>query len=163
MTTHRRRWAPTLAVPVAVMVVVLAGCSSDDDSAPTGGGETAGDTASPSATESPITTSPPDLPVPPEVRGSAGAVDDVDWEPAECPTAAGEQTTGGSLANPTDDPAGYLVTISWTNATSDVLGLGFEVVRGVKPGEEREWEVAADVSEGAVQCVINVRRGTIRK
>ncbi len=164
MKTRVRRWAPLLLVPVVAMS--LAGCSGDDESGDRSGdgaGETAGDTASPSGSPTAITTSPPDLPTPPQVGRAEGAVADVDWDPTTCETSPGTQTVSGTLTNPTTASTGYVVTISWTNATSDVLALGYQVVRGVKPDQEREWELSADVGEGATQCVINVLRGTIKK
>lgn len=149
---------------VPAMAMALAGCSGDDDDKD--GDAKAGaatDTATATETATATTTSPPDLPVPPTVGQSQGGVEDVEWDQSACETSPGEQTVTGTLTNPTRKAAGYLVTISWTNATSDTLGLGYTIVRDAKPDQEVEWEVKADVGEGAVQCVINVQRGVIKK
>jgi hypothetical protein len=111
----------------------------------------------------PPTITPADVPTPPVVRKAQGAVADVEWDQASCTTRAGTQTTSGTLTNPTDERTGYLVQVSWTSATSDVLGLGFDVVRGARPGAETPWEVEAEVPEGATQCVLTVQRGVIKK
>ena len=146
-------------------VLAMAGCSGDDDDKEPGdaAGTKATDSASPGASPTAVTTSPPDLPTPPTVTRARGARADVDFDPTTCATTAGEQTVSGTLTNSTAKSTAYLVTISWTNATSDTLGLGYSVVRGVEPDQEREWELSATVPEGATQCVINVLRGSIKK
>jgi hypothetical protein len=160
-----RRWAPVVTVPAMLLALgALSACGGDDDEP--GGDETtsASDTESPGEGEStPPTTSPPDLPVPPQLGRAEGAVDDVEWDQAECGTEAGEQSVSGTITNSTDARTGYLVQISWTNNTSDVLGLGYELIRGARPGEETEWTIDADVADGATQCVIFVQRGVIKK
>lgn len=164
MRTWVRRVAPMVAVPA--LVLALAGCSDDGDGGGEGEGGEAGQSASdsPSAgdTEStPPSITPADVPTPPVVRQREGAVADVEWDQASCPLEAGEQSTSGTLTNPTDERTGYLVQVAWTTAGGDVLGLGFDVVRGAVPDEETEWEVTADVPDGVTQCVITVERGVI--
>lgn len=151
---------------VPAMVLAMSGCSGDDEGdtdATTSDG--ASDTATPDGSETPtaITTSPPDLEPLPTVRQAEGAVADLEFDLSTCETAAGEQTFSGTLTNPTDQATGYLVAISWTNATSDTLGRGVAVVRGAKPGVETEWTVTAEVPEGATQCVPFAQRGVIKK
>jgi hypothetical protein len=163
MKTRKGRWTPLVAVPA--MLVALAGCSDDDggDDEPRDSAETASDSPSASETSTPPTITPPDTPVPPTVGKAAGALDDIEWDPASCSTEPGEQSVSGTLTNSTDRATGYLVQISWTTATSDTLGLGYDVVRGAEPGEETEWEITADVPEGVTQCVIFAQRGVIKK
>lgn len=173
MTTRvgRTRTSMLTAVAVPALLLALAGCSGDDGDEGAGGGddpaaETASDGASdPAAGESPTapTTSPPDLEGLPTVTKAAGAAADVQWDQAACPTTPGEQTVEGTLTNPTKKNTGYLVSISWTNDTSDTLARDFQVVRGVQPGKEVAWEVTADVPEGVTQCVLFAQRGVIKK
>ena len=144
---------------VPVLLLGLAACS--DDGAPGDGGTTGADAPSGSPTER--TTSPPNLPKEPTVRHSVGAVADVSWDQSTCGTAAGKQTVEGTLTNPTKDRLGYVVTMSWTNDTNDVLGRGIAVVRGARPDEETPWELTGKVVDGATRCVIKVVRGDIPK
>lgn len=164
MKSRVGRWAPVLLVPT--LVLALAGCSGDDEGDEGGAGPetpsgSAEATASGSATAPAI--SPADLEDLPEVRQSTGAVKDITWDQTTCSTSPGEQTTGGTLTNPTDARTGYLVSISWTTDGGDTLARGFQVVRGARPGDEVEWEVTAEVPEGATQCVPFVQRGVIQK
>lgn len=153
-------------VAVPALVIALAGCSDDggDGDGGSAGGEEASDTSSPESTESSAPSiTPVDVPTPPEIRQKVGARDEVEWDQASCPIEPGEQTTGGTLTNPTKDRTGYLVQVAWTTAAGDVLGRGFDVVRGADPDEETDWEVTAEVPEGVTQCVLTVERGVIPK
>ena len=135
----------------------LAGCSDDG-----GGG-----TSAPTPSETPAaggtlttdTISPPDLPVPPQVRNSAGGVADISYD--ECGTDPGAQPLSGTVTNPTRRSLDYVITFNWINDTSDVLGRGFVVVDDVGAGESADWSLEAEVVDGATQCVPNVLRGTV--
>lgn len=152
---------------VPAMLLAMSGCSGDDDNGDEDArtGDEASDTASPDASETPtaVTTSPPDLEPLPTVGRSEGAIADLEFDLSTCETGAGEQTFSGTLTNPTKKATGYLVAISWTNGTSDTLGRGVAIVRGAKPGVETDWEVTAEVPEGATQCVPYAERGVIKK
>ncbi|MFT3832843.1 MAG: hypothetical protein QM711_05920 [Micropruina sp.] len=56
----------------------------------------------------------------------------------------------------------FLVTVSWTTASGDVMGRGFTVVRRLAPGETRKVEIRAKVAPAAMQCVPGVEFGTIK-
>lgn len=152
-------------VAVPALVLALAGCSDDGDGGDEAGGDqTASETPAAEDTESePPSITPADVPEPPRINQAKGAVADVEWDQASCPLEAGEQSTSGTLTNPTPNRTGYLVQVAWTTAGGDVLGRGFDVVRGARPDEETEWEVTAEVPEGVTQCVITVERGVIPK
>lgn len=153
--------APAVAVPA--LVLALTACSGDDGDEGSGDEPSSGAASSESTTPAANTTSPPDIEPLPEVKKPQGARDDITYDESTCGTEAGEQSVSGTLKNPTDKTQGYLVAISWTNATNDTLGQGFAVVRGVQPGAEADWTVDANVAEGAVQCVPFVQRGSIPK
>ncbi len=162
MTTRLlRRLSPLLLVPA--VLVSLAACSDDgDDGGGGGGGGDAAASDSPTSdATTPTTISPPDLPAEPTVEQSQGAADDVTWSQADCATAAGDQSTEGTVENPTRAPVDYAITVNWTNDTFDVLGRGVAVVRDVAPGKTVEWSVDAEVADGATQCVPKVERGTV--
>lgn len=163
MNTRTRRLAPMLVVPT--LLLALSGCSGNDGDGE--GGESAAPEATPSATPSAATTSDPTsvspkLPTPPRTGRTTGAVADVDWDPSTCGTETGEQSVQGTVTNPGRAATDYLITISWTNATSDVRGIGYATVEAARPRAEMRWKVTADVPDGAVQCVINVVRGDVR-
>jgi hypothetical protein len=149
----------TVLALVLALGLGLAGCSGDDGEGGEGGD--GAEAASETATEG--TTSPPDLPEPDELRNPEGAAADVEWDAASCATEAGEQSVDGTVTNSTDDRTSYVITVSWTNATSDVLGRGVYTAKNVRPGDSEDWDMTAEVSDGAVQCVINVLRGDLKK
>lgn len=109
----------------------------------------------------PSRVSPTDLPTPPVVKDAQGDVKDLDL--AECGTAAGEQVVTGELTSSLDSVQDFLVTISWTTATGDVMGRGFAVVQDLAPGKTARLEIRAKVAPGATQCVKGVEYGTIAK
>lgn len=107
----------------------------------------------------PSRVSPTDLPTPPVVKDAKGDIKDLTL--GECGTAAGQQTVTGSLTSSVDATADFLVTVSWTTATGDVMGRGFAVVRKLAPGKTESFEITAKVAPGATQCVKGVEYGTI--
>lgn len=136
---------------VATLGFALAGCS--------------GTTPTPTAPNSgpavdPARVSPTDLPVPPTVTKPQGAITDLTL--GECGTEPGEQTVKGELKSSQKATADFLVTISWTTATGDVMGRGFTVVKGLAPGATKKFTITAKVAPGAVQCVKGVEFGTIK-
>lgn len=107
----------------------------------------------------PSRVSPTDLPTPPVVKDAKGDIKDLTL--GECGTAAGQQTVKGSLTSSVDATADFLVTVSWTTATGDVMGRGFAVVKKLAPGKTESFEITAKVAPGATQCVKGVEYGTI--
>jgi hypothetical protein len=79
----------------------------------------------------------------------------------ECKTDAGQQTVSGSLTSTQTATADFLVTVSWTNATGDVMGRGYSVLKKVAPGQTVKFDIKAKVAAGATQCVKGVEYGTI--
>src|SRR3712207_3527330 len=110
MRTWVRRVAPMVAVPA--LVLALAGCSDDGDGdggGEAGDGQSASETPAADSTESePPSITPVDVPDAPKINQAKGAVADVEWDQASCPLEAGEQTTSGTLTNPTPERTGYL-------------------------------------------------------
>lgn len=117
---------------------------------------------SPSASESvdPGRVSPSDLPVPPKVRKEKGAISDLTM--GECETKSGKQSIDGELKSSAKAPADFLVTVSWTTASGDVMGRGFKVFQDLGPGENVKFTIDAEVADGATQCVKGVSYGVIK-
>jgi hypothetical protein len=88
-----------------------------------------------------------------------GAVPDLTL--GECKTDAGDEAVSGSLKSSQDATADFLVTVSWTTATGDVMGRGYSVLKKVAPGQTVTFEIKAKVAAGATQCVKGVEYGTI--
>ncbi len=149
----------TSALLVAgVLAFSLAGCSGDD-------GEKdkpkADATSAPSDQESvdEANVSPPNLPKVPVVRREKGAIKDVTF--GDCATKAGDQTITGEVTSSAKNTVDYLVTVSWTTGSGDVMGRGFAVIEAMEPGATEEWEITAKVKDGATQCVKGASYGRI--
>jgi hypothetical protein len=151
----KKTFAPVIA---GVLALSLAACSGDDTDP---ADPTSSESSAPSAQESvdPDKVSPPDLPTVPRVRRERGAIKDVTF--GECATKAGEQTVTGELTSSAQGTVDYLVTISWTTGSGDVMGRGFAVVEDVEPGATEPWEITAKVAKGATQCVNGASFGRI--
>lgn len=128
----------------------------------------AGCTAAPPATPSPTSVSvdpsrvsPTDLPTPPVVKDAQGDVKDLTL--GECKTEEGAQTVAGELTSSLDSTQDFLVTVSWTTASGDVMGRGFAVIQDLAPGKTEKFEIKAKVAAGATQCVKGVEYGTIKE
>lgn len=120
--------------------------------------------AGPAGTPTSIDTSrisPTGMPTPPQVKDAKGDIKDLTV--GQCATGAGQQTVTGELKSTLSAAADFLVTISWTNATGDVMGRGFQVVKALEPGKSEKIEITAKVGAGATQCVTGVEYGTIAK
>jgi hypothetical protein len=137
---------------VALMAAAATACSGDDEPSAK---------KSPDAAESvdPANVSPSDLPKVPKVKKPKGAINDLTL--GDCETDAGRQTVTGELTSSAEKQADFLVTISWTTGSSDVMGRGFAVLRDVEPGATEEFEIEAKVAKGATQCVPGVVYGTV--
>jgi hypothetical protein len=125
----------------------LAGCAAFGQATPTG----------PSV--DPSRVSPTDLPTAPTVKDPQGDVKDLTL--GECKTEAGEQVVTGELTSTLPGPKDFLVTVSWTTASGDVMGRGFTVIKALAPGKATKFEIKATVAPGATQCVKGVEYGTI--
>jgi hypothetical protein len=140
----------TGAVIGLAALAALAGCSAAPPATP-----------SPSAVSvDPSRVSPTDLPTPPAIKDAKGDVKDLTL--GECKTDAGDQTVTGELTSTLDSAQDFLVTISWTTATGDVMGRGFAVIQDLAPGKTGKFEIKAKVAAGATQCVKGVEYGTIK-
>lgn len=140
------------AVAGVVLGLALTGCGGAPTPSPTA--------ANTGPSVDPARVSPTDLPVPPAVKDPQGAIRDLAL--GECKTTAGRQTVKGELTSSQKAVTDFLVTISWTTATGDVMGRGFKVVKALAPGETKKFEIKAKVSDGAVQCVKGVQFGSIK-
>lgn len=133
-----------------VAAVSLAGCTGTSSSpTPT--------TTNPAV--DPSRVSPTDLPTPPVVKDSKGDVKDLTL--GECKTAAGTQKVSGSITSSLSSTKDFLITVSWTTASGDVMGRGFKVIQDLAPGKTEKFEITAKVAGGATQCVKGVEYGTI--
>lgn len=143
------------AILAGTLSIGLAGCSADSLPAP----DQPAATAASSAGVDPGRVSPSLKPLP-DVNTTGGAIKDLTLD--ECATAPGEQTVTGKLKSSQDKKHDFLVTISWTTATGDVMGRGFQVVKGLEPGESEDIKITAKVADGATQCVSGVTYGKIK-
>ena len=106
----------------------------------------------------PANVSPSDLPdVPALKRERGGAIKDL--ELGECATDKGKQEVAGTITSSLEKKADYLVTVSWTTSSGDVMGRGFAVLKGVAPGASEDFTIEAKVAGGATQCVSGVVYG----
>lgn len=138
----------------AIVTVATAGCGS-------GGGGQAGATTGPTqASIDPSRVSPQNLPTVPALQHSAGAIADASF--GDCTASAGAEQVTGSVHNTTRARTDYVVTVSWTNATSDVLARSVVVLRGVRGGQMKDFVAKATVPDGATTCTFNVMRGSVR-
>jgi hypothetical protein len=112
------------------------------------------------ASVDPSRVSPTDLPTPPTITDSKGDVKDLVL--GDCKTAAGEQVVTGELTSTLTTTQDFLVTVSWTTASGDVMGRGFKVIQDLVPGKKATFEIKATVAPGATQCVKGVEYGTIK-
>lgn len=104
---------------------------------------------------------PDELPEAPALKKPKGAVGDV--ELGDCAIESGEQSVTGTITSSRMKARDYVVTISWTNDSSDVRGRAVVVEKAVEPGESREFEVTGEVADAATRCVPNVRAGKLKQ
>lgn len=135
-----------------VLATSFAGCTSAGTPTPTPS-ETA-------VSVDPSRVSPTDLPTPPVVKNPQGDVKDLTL--GDCKTDEGEQTVTGTLTSSLESAEDFLITVSWTTASGDVMGRGFQVVQNLKPGETADVSITAKVAAGATQCVKGVEYGKIK-
>ncbi|MDQ1105614.1 FxLYD domain-containing protein [Nocardioides zeae] len=145
------------AALVPVLLLVPAACSGGDEGARSELSNPRPSSTDPSLDEGRV--SPADLPTAPVLEGGTGARGDL--AAAECDAAAGVQAVAGELTNSGDAAADYVVVVSWTTATSDVVARGVATVEDLAPGAARSVEVTAEVPSGATACTVNVRRAPV--
>ena len=139
---------------VAVLAVVVAvtglGCDGSGN-----------DTTSASTVPAvdPARVSPSDLVTVPPLADGEGAVADVTF--GACPTEAGAHDVTATVRNSSSAPRDYVITVSWVNATFDVLARAVAVVEQAPPGEEVPAELGATVPDGAADCTFHVTAGTL--
>ncbi len=140
------------ALAAVTLALALTGCTGEEEPS-----------AEPSASESPsvdpANVSPDNLPEIPQVKGEKGAIDALTL--GDCATEAGQQTVSGEISSPAKRSVDFLVTLSWTTDTGDVMGRGFAVLKDVPAGGTESFEIKAEVAEGATQCVPLVVFGTV--
>lgn len=154
--SYRRRLTAVTALSLCG-ALALGACSGDDEKAD-GGKEKSTPSSQPSVDPSKV--SPTDLPEAPELARAEGAVADVAF--SECAAEAGKQEVTATVTNSAKKARDYVVTVSWINATSDVLARDVAVVESLGAGAEKKVNLAADVPEQAEQCTFHVQRGTLR-
>lgn len=145
----------TVAVAFAALAVLgLSACSGDDDKQD----KPAKAASSPTSID-PSRLTPTNLPDVPEIAEAKGAVADASF--GSCATNAGDTNVTGTITSSAAKARDYVVTVSWVNATSDVLGRGVAVVRNVAPKTTHEFLVSATVPKGATTCTFQVLRGRV--
>lgn len=156
-SSSRTRPLQTAGVIAAGLLLCLGltGCGGNDD------GEASDSKTDVTASVVSNRVSPADLPEVPALKKAKGAVSDV--ELGDCAVEPGEQSVTGTITSSRKKSRDYVVTISWTNDSSDVRGRAVVVEKAVEPGESRDFEVTAEVGDGATQCVPNVRAGKLKK
>ncbi|QYJ02919.1 FxLYD domain-containing protein [Nocardioides panacisoli] len=154
----RSRSLRSAGIAVAALALLASGCTGDGS----GDGDEQGNgaDATVSATPRENGVSPTDLPTVPQLKQAKGVASDVEQD-GECTTDAGKQEVAGTLTNSGGRPRDFVITVSWINDTSDVLGRGVAVVKGVPPKESRDWKASARVVEGATQCTLNAQAGKV--
>ena len=143
----------SIALAAGLLTAALAGCSGDDKG-PDGDSSTS---ASPSAVD-PARVSPSDLPDIPVLKKEQGGARN-DLELGECLTDSGKQSVKGTITSTLEKKADYLVTVSWTTSSGDVMGRGFALLKGVRPGQSKDFTIRAKVADGATDCVPGVVYG----
>ncbi len=146
----------SLALAAGVLAVALSGCTGDGDTPDA----EASSSAAGEATQAvdPANVSPSDLPdIPALKRERGGAIKDL--ELGECATDKGNQEVSGTITSSLKKKADYLVTVSWTTSSGDVMGRGFAVLKGIAPGASEDFTIKAKVADGATQCVSGVVYG----
>jgi hypothetical protein len=143
------------------LTAALSSCSGDKNEK---AGESKADSSAsskPSDQESvdPANVTPIRLKALPKVKGRQGAADDLTL--GTCKTDAGQQAIAGKIKSSAKESVDYLVTVSWTNDTNDVMGRGFMVLPGVAPGSTAKFKIRAKVGEGATTCVTGAEYGRI--
>ncbi len=141
---------------VAVLVLALlavAGCSGKNDDAKAAsatGVSTSVDTAR---------VSPADLVTVPKLDHPDGAIRDVTF--GHCSVEPGDQTVHATILNSATSARDYVVTVSWVNATSDVLARAVGTKKAVAPGSPIKLTVDTTVPKGVAQCTFHVDAGTL--
>ncbi|MFS3129659.1 hypothetical protein ACLM5J_14765 [Nocardioides sp. Bht2] len=154
--SHRRRLTAVTAVALCGLLA-LGACSGNDDK-----GESGKEKSTPTAQPSvdPGKVSPTDLPDVPELAKPEGAVADVSFGP--CVAEPGRQEVAATVTNSAKKARDYVVTVSWINATSDVLARDVAVVKALAAGAEKKVTLSAEVPKQADQCTFHVQRGALR-
>ena len=147
----------TAPLAAAALVLALGACSDDTAREPASKGRASTD---PSAAVDPSRVSPSALPTAPGLEKSAGAVKDASF--GACDADPGEQTVTAEVTGSAGEARDYVVTVSWINASYDVLARAVEVAEDLAEGETAELTLTATVPAGAEECTFHVVRGTLR-
>ncbi|WP_320668752.1 hypothetical protein [Patulibacter defluvii] len=153
--------AAGLTVASVAAALALAACGGDDrgdDAARATAAEGQPPAVTAVAAEN---LSPRGLPAVPVLRHAKGARADV--RPGRCPTDRGRAVVRGTVANPTDRPADYVIAVSWISDRSDVRARAVATVERVAPGATERWAARTRVRAGnAVRRTFFVQRGALR-
>ena len=96
----------------------------------------------------------------PTVTGGTNAIDDLTID--ACPPGSGGLTATGSLQNSGDDPADFVVRVSWLAADGSVIVSSWDSLEGVDAGDSADWSVATDLCEtSANSCTVALTRGAL--
>lgn len=105
------------------------------------------------------TIAPGDLATIPSLDNAVGAREDVTF--GGCSTDTGEAAVSAVVTNSADQARDYVIAVSWTTDTSDVLARAVGAVSEVAPGASAEVTITAQVPEGATTCAFNVQAAAV--
>lgn len=139
------------AATAALFTLLLAGCTGDP--APETEDPSVVESAAPSATEA-------EPAEPPVLSGAAMAT--ADLKVTACPPGTGSVTASGTVSNPADVVADYLVVVTWPGADGAVLTSAWAEVAGVGAGMTVEWSATGELGgDQASGCTTRLTRGTL--
>ena len=187
MTTLPRRRMPSSTsriAAVALLTLLVGGCSDEASDAPEGPDDTQASASGPSSpsgadgaeadpdagdedgdtggdTGGDTSGGPvPDLPSAPSLTRPTGATEDVTMR-GPCGLEPGEQTVGGRVENPTGRRLDYVINVSWVSDDGRVRGRAVASVTDVGPGASTRWSATTEIVDDAAACVTNALRGRL--
>jgi hypothetical protein len=148
-----------VSLAVVALVATLGACSKSSDKE-----KDASASASTSATvtesANPDAMSPKHLPAIPEVENQTGDI--AAFKMGPCAIDGKKAKLAGKITSSASETVDYVVSVSFTTATSDVMGRDVVILRAMKPGETRNVVLKGKRLKGAVQCVPGVVYGTVK-
>lgn len=151
-----RSLATAMLVSAALIPMTIAGCGGS-----TSATRAPGDGPTASGPVNPKHVTPKNLPAAPTIAKAVGARADVQLR--DCALKGAKLAAAGVVTNPRTTPTDYLITVSWVNDRSDVLGRGVSVLRQVQPGRRTPWSTSTPGRDGITACTVLVQRGEVTR
>ena len=95
----------------------------------------------------------------PRLKGEVGALKDATV--ASCAKDGKNWVASGSVLNPTDGPATYVIAVSFLDTKAATLGLNWTRLDGVGAGATKNWKVSAAAAGDELQCILRVTRAKV--